>query len=193
MRASVEPRSSDGGLYDRVFLRECLEGIMTAHVVLRSLRLSVLVAFCAAFILELPTLGQQRSLGLVPQHRQLPDTLLQPLAQQVRRLEDAMNYLGQPFSVETHRKINKVLAMQDEAAAVAQLQQLLDPYVLAEVNINPESRVKVTPGAADPALVEKGTRLFLVKVINEAGVRAPLNVESPNTGPTSLSLSLIHI
>ena len=187
MRASVEPRSSDGGLYDRVSLRKYLEGIMTAHVVLRSLRVSVLVAFCALFLLELPTLGQQKSLGLVPQHRQLSDTPLQPLAQQVRRLEDAMNYLGQPFSVETHRKINKVLAMQDEAAAVAQLQQLLDPYVLAEVNINPESRVKVTPGAADPALVEKGTRLFLVKVINEAGVRAPLNVESPNTGPTSLS------
>ena len=115
MRASVEPRSSDGGLYDRVSLRKYLEGIMTAHVVLRSLRVSVLVAFCALFLLELPTLGQQKSLGLVPQHRQLSDTPLQPLAQQVRRLEDAMNYLGQPFSVETHRKINKVLALSENS------------------------------------------------------------------------------
>ena len=111
---------------------------------------------------------------------------LQPLAQQVRRLEDAMNYLGQPFPAKLHDRINEAIAMADEAAAVARLQELLDPQALAVVSINPESRVKVAQGDAKPVLVEKGTRLFLVKVVNEAGVTAPLEVESPNSGPTYL-------
>ena len=111
---------------------------------------------------------------------------LQPMAQQVRRLEDALNYLGQPFPAALHDRINEAIAMEDEAAAVARLQELLDPQALAVVSINPESRVKVTQGAAKPVLVERGTRLFLVKVVNEAGVTAPLEVESPNSGPTYL-------
>ena len=62
------------------------------------------------------------------------------------------------------------------------LQRILDRRVLAVVHINPESRVKVEAGAARPELVEGGTRVFLVKVINEAGVTAPLTVSSPNIG-----------
>ena len=111
---------------------------------------------------------------------------LQPLAQQVRRLEAALNYLGQPFPAQLHDRINEAIAMEDETAAVARLQELLDPQALAVVSINPESRVKVAQGDAKPVLVEKGTRLFLVKVVNEAGVTAPLKVESPNSGPTYL-------
>ena len=112
---------------------------------------------------------------------------LQPMAQQVRRLEDALNYLGQPFPAKLHDQINEAIAMEDETAAVARLQELLDPQALAVISINPESRVKVTQGDAKPVLVEKGTRLFLVKVVNEAGVTAPLEVESPNSGPTYLT------
>jgi len=111
---------------------------------------------------------------------------LQPLAQQVRRLEDALNYLGQPFPAKLHDQINAAVALEDETAAVARLQELLDPQALAVISINPESRVKVVQGDAKPVLVENGTRLFLVKVVNQAGVTAPLEVESPNSGPTSL-------
>ena len=111
---------------------------------------------------------------------------LQPMAQQVRRLEDALNYLGQPFPTKLHDQINEAIAMEDETAAVTRLQELLDPHALAVISINPESRVKVAQGDAKPVLVEKGTRLFLVKVVNEAGVTAPLEVESPNSGPTYL-------
>jgi hypothetical protein len=111
---------------------------------------------------------------------------LQPLAQQVRRLEDALNYLGQPFPATLHDQINAAVALEDETAAVTRLQELLDPQVLAVISINPESRVKVVQGDAKPVLVENGTRLFLVKVVNQAGVTAPLEVESPNSGPTSL-------
>jgi hypothetical protein len=111
---------------------------------------------------------------------------LQPLAQQVRRLEDALNYLGQPLAPETHDALNQAMALSNETAAVARIQELLDPLVLAEIEINAESRVKVTQGAAKPELVEGGTRLFLVKVNNLAAVTAPLVVESPNSGPVYL-------
>ena len=107
---------------------------------------------------------------------------LQPLAQQARRLESALRFLGQPLPAVDHQTINDVIAMADERAAVARLQQVLDVYVLASVHINPESRVRVEQGAARPHLVQGGTRLFLVKVINEAGVTAPLAVQSPNIG-----------
>src|SRR5258708_33022615 len=54
---------------------------------------------------------------------------------------------------------------------------------MAMVDINAESRVKVQPGPAKPELVEAGARIFLVKVINKAGVTAPLVAESPNALP----------
>jgi hypothetical protein len=110
------------------------------------------------------------------------DVPLQPLAQQVRRLEVALGYLGQPLSQSDHQSINDAIALTDERVGVARLQQVLDRHVLANVHISPESRVKVEQGAARPDLVQGGTRLFLVKVFNQAGVTAPLTVASPNSG-----------
>jgi hypothetical protein len=111
-----------------------------------------------------------------------PTVPLQPLAQQVRRLEDALNFLGQPLPPSDHQAINDAIGNSDERAAVAQIERVLDRYALAIVDINAESRVKVQPGAAKPELVEGGTRLFLVKVLNRANVTAPLAVRSPNSG-----------
>jgi hypothetical protein len=89
---------------------------------------------------------------------------LQRLALQVRRLEDAMNYLGQPFPAADHNAINAAIANADESTAVAELEKILDRYALAIVDINAESPVEVEPVPAKPELVEGGTRLFLVKV-----------------------------
>ena len=122
--------------------------------------------------------GTQKHIHSSP-HISVP---LQPLAQQVRRIEAALNYLGRPLLPAEHKRINEAIANLDEKVAVEQLEEILDKYVLAIVEINPESRVKVKQGPAKPELVEGGTQLFLVKVINEAGVTAPLAVESPNTG-----------
>jgi hypothetical protein len=124
------------------------------------------------------TLGAQQ-----PAHPTAGATVpLQPLAQQARRLETALRYLGEPLPAADHQAINDAVALDDERAGVAGIQQTLDRYVLANVHINPESRVKVEQGAAKPELVQGGTRLFLVKVINEAHVTAQLTVQSPNTG-----------
>jgi hypothetical protein len=111
-----------------------------------------------------------------------PAVPLQPLAQQVRQMEAALSYLGQPFSADELARIDEAIADAQESEAVKHLQSVLDRHVLALVQINPESRVKVEQGPAKPELVEAGTRLFLVKVINEAGVTAQLKVESPNSG-----------
>src|SRR6059058_4258918 len=61
---------------------------------------------------------------------------LQPLAQQVRQLEDALNYLGQPLAAAEQKRIHEAIGNSDEAAAIAQLQSILDPHVLVTVDIN---------------------------------------------------------
>jgi len=112
---------------------------------------------------------------------------LQPLAQQVRRLETALRYLGEPLSDADHTALDDAIGMSDEAAAVARIQQVLDPHALITVHISPESRVRLEQGAAPPQLVQGGTRLFLVKVLNDAGVTAPLSIQSPNLGNVYIS------
>jgi hypothetical protein len=116
------------------------------------------------------------------QHAAQPATPLQPLAQQARQLEEALAYLGQPLPADDLRRIHEAIANPNEAAAVQALESVLDAHALLIVDINPESRVKVEEGVAKPELVEAGTRLFLVKVMNKANVRAPLVVQSPNSG-----------
>lgn len=108
---------------------------------------------------------------------------LQPFAQQIRQVETTLAYLGQPLAQSDREAINQAMANHEEGTAIAQLQQILDKYALAIVDINPESRVKVEPGPAKPELVEAGTRIFLVKVINKAGVTARLQAESVNALP----------
>jgi hypothetical protein len=118
----------------------------------------------------------------VHQPAPVPKVPLQPLAQQVRQLEDALEYLGQPLTAAEQKQINAAIGSADEATAVAAIEGVLDPHVLAVVDINPESRVKVEQGAAKPELVEEGSRLFLVKVANYGNVTAELQVVSPNSG-----------
>jgi hypothetical protein len=116
------------------------------------------------------------------QHAAPPPVPLQPMALEARQLAEALNYLGQPLTPAEMKRINDAIAIPDESAAVAALQQVFDSHVLVNVDINPESRVKVEQGAAKPDLIEEGARLFLVKVANQAHVTADLNVVSPNSG-----------
>lgn len=108
---------------------------------------------------------------------------LQPFAQQLRQVETTFAYLGEPLPPKDQDTIDALISSTDEAGAISGLEQVLDKYTLAIVDINPESRVKVRPGPAKRELVEAGTRLFLVKVINSAGVTARLQVESANALP----------
>lgn len=118
-----------------------------------------------------------------------PSTPLQPFADQVRELERDLDFYGQPLPAQDQAGINAAFADSDPRAAVSQAERILDQYALVEVNISPESRVDVKRGPAPADLVQHGTRLFLVKVLNQAGVTASLNVQSPNSGPVYITSS----
>ncbi len=107
----------------------------------------------------------------------------QPFVAQARRLVEAMEYLGEPFGPEDRRALERAAEDEDAARGVAAMQAVLDRRVLLRVEISPESRVRVTRGRAEATLVEAGWRSFLVKVVNEAGVTAPLRAESPQALP----------
>lgn len=108
------------------------------------------------------------------------DVEWQPLAASVRRLIDAADFLGAPFSAADRESLGTALRDTDTFEGIGKIQEVLDKYCLFGVNINPESRVKVALGAAKPDLDEQGWRCFLVKVHNEAGVTAELQAVSPN-------------
>jgi len=107
----------------------------------------------------------------------------QPLKSQVRRVVQALEFLGQPLDELAQAALDNALKETDNKLAVAAIQQALDPLALAGVNINAESRVKVSIGTVKKQLVEQGWSVFLVKVHNQAGVTAQLTVDSPNAAP----------
>ena len=116
----------------------------------------------------------------------ISDVAAQPLKAQIRRVAEALAFVGQPLPPETKAELMAALDELDEldeTKAVAQLQAVLDPLCLVHVNINAESRVKVAAGAAKKELVEQGWTVFLVKVHNEAGITSKLSVSSPNAAP----------
>jgi hypothetical protein len=104
----------------------------------------------------------------------------QPLVAQARRHLEALELLGAPLAPADQQRLRAAFGLEDEAQTVRIIQEVLDPYCLAGVNINPESRVKVTQGPAPPILDQGGWRVFLVKAHNEAGVTAELVALSPN-------------
>ena len=112
---------------------------------------------------------------------------MQPLLSQAIRLKDALSFLGSSLSAED---ISRLKTLQDKPLGKEtskHIQEILDPYCLAMVSINPESRVKVDRGPAKAKLVQGGWTSFLIKVHNEAGITPQLKVQSANAHP------LLHI
>jgi len=120
-------------------------------------------------------------LGAVPQ-APAQTIEFQPLSAQAQRIVETLDYLGAPLSAADKKAVLDAAKGSGGSGAVDTIQKTLDRYALYWVQINPESRVKVAQGAAKAELVEGGWRTFLVKVTNEAGVTAVLNVQSPNAG-----------
>jgi hypothetical protein len=121
-----------------------------------------------------------------PAHHGSPVVRLQPFAVLAERVVSALDSLGEPLPAGDKADLERILA-SDDADAIERAQAILDRRVIARVEINPEARVKVLPGPARPDLVQAGTRVFLVKVVNQAGLTAPLRVNSPQSGPVSIS------
>jgi hypothetical protein len=103
----------------------------------------------------------------------------QPLAANVQRLQQALDYLGAPLPGKVRAELEAAIAAHD----AVRLQQLLDPLVLCAVDINPESRVKAQRGPAKAVLQQGGYTPALLKVVNHGGSLARLRVTSPQAGP----------
>jgi hypothetical protein len=103
----------------------------------------------------------------------------QPLAANVGRVLEALQFLGAPLPKETASRLAEAMKARDAKA----LQELLDPLVLLVVAINPEARVKVARGPAPAVLQQAGFVPVLVKVINDSTVTKPLRMSSSASGP----------
>jgi hypothetical protein len=107
----------------------------------------------------------------------------QPFVAATRRLVEAIDFAGAPLSADVMEKLQAAMVSTDDRAAIADIQNALDPLCLAIITINAESRVKVVEGPVKKELMQQGWRAFLIKVHNEAGINPVLQVESPNALP----------
>ncbi|HEX6893112.1 MAG TPA: CehA/McbA family metallohydrolase [Chryseolinea sp.] len=107
----------------------------------------------------------------------------QPLMAQVLRISEALTFIGNPLPASDIQQLHALSNKKLDKETVKKIQQILDPYCLAMVDINPESRVKVVQGPSSPVLMQEGWSSFLLKVNNQAHVVAELEAESPNADP----------
>ncbi len=120
-----------------------------------------------------PPLQRQISLNLEPQ----------PFLAQAIRIGEALSFIGSALPQASFEKLQDLKNSQYDQETVKTVQELLDPFCLAEIEINPESRVKVFQGPAKPVLIQEGWSTFLLKVHNQANITAVLEAESPNALP----------
>lgn len=104
----------------------------------------------------------------------------QPLAANVRRLIEALDFLGAPLPAG----MNKSLPADAEG-----LQQFMDEHALFIVEINPESRVKVRRGPAKAVLQQAAYTPVIVKVLNLSTVTKELCISSPQAGQVYAGMS----
>src|SRR3954468_20149056 len=71
---------------------------------------------------------------------------LQPLIAQARRVVEALEFLGEPLSVEDKAEIERAAEDPDTARAAITIQNVLDRRTLLRVDVSPESRVSVIRG-----------------------------------------------
>src|SRR5262245_14375326 len=70
---------------------------------------------------------------------------LQPLAAQVKRIEQALEYLGNPLSEADRKALNDARNAQDKADGIAAIQAILDKHCLAGVTVGDDKIETVTP------------------------------------------------
>lgn len=92
----------------------------------------------------------------------------QPYFAGLNRAIDALGKLGAPLAA-AHLQEIALLTRQNDPAAVAAAEKLLDQYTLASVSIDSAETAHVVLGGAPKALVEQGWRMFLVRVANPTG------------------------
>ena len=107
----------------------------------------------------------------------------QPFVAATKRLVIALDTAGSPLSNADKAAFEAAAKMSDARESNRAIQKVLDKLCVAVVNINPESRVKVSDGPAKKELIQQGWRSFLIKVHNEAGITPKMRMSSPNAKP----------
>ncbi len=103
----------------------------------------------------------------------------QPLLLQVKRLAEALDFIGNPLSDDVRAGLAGLKQETDERKIAAKVQELLDPLCVAAVVLGDDTLQAVGAGKK-PELVENGWRSYLIKVDNRGGLTNRLRVESPN-------------
>src|SRR5260370_14128192 len=103
----------------------------------------------------------------------------QPLANNVKRLLEALESLGAPFHQEKKDAFEAAIKERD----AAKLQKLLDRHVSVVVSLSPEARVKAKRGPGYVRLQQAGYTPLIIKVLNESTVTKPLRISSPQARP----------
>lgn len=107
----------------------------------------------------------------------------QPLLAQANRIAEALSFIGSALPDEVKDSLEALQDLPYGTATIQKIQHLLDPFCLAMIDINPESRVKVQQGPAPAYLMQEGWTTYLLKVHNQANITAKLVPESPNAAP----------
>src|SRR5262249_32080166 len=102
----------------------------------------------------------------------------QPLAANVQRLLQALEYLGAALPDEAAAPIQEAIRERN----AIKIQKLLDPQVLVQVTLNPESRVKAARGPATAVLQQSGFVPVVLKIVNDSTVKKTLRIGSPQAG-----------
>ena len=102
----------------------------------------------------------------------------QPLAANVNRLLQSLEFLGAPLEESLQDELMDGIANEDATA----IQAALDQAVLFVVDINPEVRVKVRRGPASARIQQGGYTPVLVKVVNFGTTTQQLRIHSQQAG-----------
>jgi hypothetical protein len=109
------------------------------------------------------------------------DSEWEPFRKHCRDLLSALGSLKGPIPAAAVKTIRDLLdgRAEDSDIASKRIEELLDPYCLLVVTINPESRVKAARGGAPAQLHLQREVIALIKVVNEAGVTHALQISGP--------------
>ncbi|MEQ1829552.1 MAG: hypothetical protein ABL921_26555, partial [Pirellula sp.] len=117
------------------------------------------------------------------------DSESQRISSLAQRLVEAMESLGSALSEEVQSKLREARSSEN----ASEVESLLDRLAVARVIINPESRVKVEAGAASPTLQQSGYVPWIIKIENQGAVKSPIQVHSPQAGPSYSGVALLSM
>ena len=90
------------------------------------------------------------------------------------RLLEVLQNLHTPVPKEDLNLITKAIAANNKKSVIS----ILGKYALLRLDINPERKLTAKQGQAQVVLLQNGWSSFLVKVVNKAGIKSVLEIES---------------